>query len=250
MGDKPPTYHEATSMASPRMEGIQIVLMYFSWTDRIRLLGFPDNLQARVTEVLRRSWPKGIQDVRPFDESMEIKLRGNPFAHGGDEEKIAIRRVVLDLLDMFAKEGWGVGPVAGGLGRLGNYQAYGEKASLVLQRQLPQERLWLCVSFDSRDLIHLVNAPAHLAKAMCKAFGDRIEGCYQDFVSENFELRLKDAVWSQPTPKGAVQSRLIALQVLRCLHEQGYSLCASLDLDHGLGGTLYLSSGEIWFCCR
>jgi hypothetical protein len=106
------------------------------------------------------------------------------------------------------------------------------------------------MSFDSRDLIHLINAPAQLALAIITAFGDKIETCNQDLVSGNFEIKFRDNIWWQPTKKGAVESRLVILQMLQCLDDNGFKLYTSVDLDNGTGGNVYQSSGEIWYCCQ
>lgn len=70
-------------------------------------------------------------------------------------------------------------------------------------------------------------------------------------MSGIFEIKIKDTPWSNTNRTvGAVQSRLILLDVLQCLHDLGYSLRASLDLGNGQGGSSFESSGEMWFCCR
>jgi hypothetical protein len=131
MADQPPEYHEVTGSASAVIPekgepSTNYALLSFSWTDKIRLMHFPDLLTARVVDLIREEWTKGVQDVKPLEESLEIKLRGNPFAHGMDEEKIAIRKLLISILAMLAKEGWCLAPV-GGLGRIGNYGPHGEK---------------------------------------------------------------------------------------------------------------------------
>jgi hypothetical protein len=137
MSDQPPAYHEAagpssrtTSVADTKglkSNQPRYALISISWTDRIRLMRFPDHLTARVSETLQDRWPKGIQKVKTYHGCMEFKLKGNPFAHGMDDEKIAIRNVLLGILDTLAREGWCVHPGAGGLGRIGNYGPFGEK---------------------------------------------------------------------------------------------------------------------------
>ncbi|KAF7591215.1 hypothetical protein BBP40_001874 [Aspergillus hancockii] len=226
MSDHPPSYHEAAGTSStttpnpdtkapPKTQPSQprYALISISWTDRLRLMRFPEPLTARMSETIQDCWPKGIQNVKTYHESIEFKLKGNPFAHGMDEEKIAIRKVILGILDTLAREGWGVHPGAGGLGRIGNYESLGEKG-------------------------------------LIEAFGERIQSCNQDLVSGSFEVKFKGTLWSKTSGEGAVQSRLAILDVLQCLEDQGFALCSSLDLDHGSGGNLYKSSGETWFCCR
>ena len=133
MVDQPPGYHEVMGSTSSgpveKMEAsTNYALLSFSWTDRIRLMHFPDLVAARVVETIREEWFKGIQDVKPLEETLEVKLRGNPFTHGLDEEKIAIRKLLISILTMLAREGWSLAPV-GGLGRIGNYGPHGEKGA-------------------------------------------------------------------------------------------------------------------------
>ncbi|RDW64520.1 uncharacterized protein DSM5745_09931 [Aspergillus mulundensis] len=220
-------------------------------SDKLRFIRFPEPLTALASEVLTALWPKGIQTVQKYDESLEFKLKGNPLGYGGDKEKIAIRVTLMGLLDAFAKEGWVVVPSAGGrVSRMGDYKSYGQGDSLIFHRQQPQVHSWLCISFDSSDLIHLLNAPTELATSLISSFGDRIEKCNKDFVSGTFELKVRGNPWTRNSGKGAVQSRLLALDLMQILEEQGYSMATALDIDHGDGGSEYESSGEVWFWYR
>lgn len=117
---------------------------------------------------------------------------------------------------------------------------------MIFQSQHPEHVSWLCVSFDSDDLIHLINAPRELINSILETFKDKIKKCNQEFISGIFEIQFKDTPWSQSSSK--IQSKLVLLDLLQCLEQQGFSLRATLDLDHGKGGDSYKSSGETWFC--
>ncbi|PTU23680.1 hypothetical protein P175DRAFT_0505492 [Aspergillus ochraceoroseus IBT 24754] len=259
MNEQPPDYDEAMGSASPtaaemeaqaplKGQDTRLALISFSWTDRIRLLRFPEPIGALVSEALGQHWPKGIQSVKPYEESLEIKLRGNPFAHGQDDEKIAIRMSVMGILQSLAREGWIVRPNR--LGRMGNYNQWGQKDSLIFDLKEPRDASWLCISFDSQDLVHLINASTDLATALISKFGDEVEKCNKDFVSGIFEVKFKNAPWGQPSPKGSVRSRIIVLDLIQCLEERGYKMGTSLDFDNGSGGSSYQSTGETWFWYR
>ena len=143
MRDEPPAYEETAGSSSSAIPGdnktqlqdesqrSQYGLISFSGYDRVRLMRFPESIVPLVSETLQKHWPKGIQNVKAYYESTEFKLRGNPFEHGSDDEKIALRNVILGLLDALAREGWGVHPAAGGLGRIGNYKSLGQKGMFV-----------------------------------------------------------------------------------------------------------------------
>ncbi|KAB8215047.1 hypothetical protein BDV33DRAFT_181491 [Aspergillus novoparasiticus] len=262
MRDEPPAYEETTGSSSTAIPGdnkaqlqdeytrSKYGLISFSGYDRVRLMRFPESIVALVSETLQKHWPKGIQKVKAYYESTEFKLRGNPFEHGDDDEKVALRNAILGLLDALAREGWGVHPAAGGLGRIGNYKSLGQKDSLIFKRQAPQQLSWMCISFDSDDLMHLINAPSELALSLVAVFGDRIKNCNQDLVTGAFEVKFQRKLWSKYSEEGAVMSRVAILDVLQCLEGQGFTLCSSLDIDYGNGGEVYKSSGETWFCCR
>lgn len=274
MSDQPPPgYHEVTRSSSTttgksKDDRSNFALLSFSGSDRLRLLRFPDELTPYVVEMIGKGWFKGIQDVKHGEEGVEVKLRGNPFVHGLDDEKRAIRKLILEILDMLAKEGWVVIP-AGGVGKIAYYSPHGEKGpsilyysqipearilmragSLIFQRQQPQDLGAFCISFDSRDLIHLINATSALAQSVMTTFGNKIESCNQDLMSGNFEIKFRDHLWWQPTKKGSLESRLAILQMVQCLDDNGFKLYTSVDFDNATGGSTYQISAEIWYCCR
>ena len=81
-------------------------------------------MTALASEVISTLWPRGIQRVQSYDESLEFKLKGNPFSYSQDDDKVAIRVVLMGILNAFAKEGWIVLP-AGRVVRMGDYRSYG-----------------------------------------------------------------------------------------------------------------------------
>ncbi|KAL4997444.1 hypothetical protein BDV10DRAFT_169639 [Aspergillus recurvatus] len=226
-------------------------MLFLGDSDKLRFIRFPDAMAALASEVIAALWPKGIQNAQNYEESVQFRLKGNPLAYGDDAEKVAIRVTIMGILNAFAKEGWVVLP-AGKVGRMGrgDYQSHGQGNSLIFHRQRPQSRSWLCVSFDSSDLLHLLNASSELATSMIVFFGDRIEKCNKDFVSGNFELKFKGTPWTKSGSKDTVQTRLLMLDLMRCLEEQGYTMCTALDIDGGKGGSEYKSNGDVWFWYR
>jgi hypothetical protein len=122
--------------------------------------------------------------------------------------------------------------------------------SLIFHHTEPRAYSWLSISFDSADLLHLINAPTELANALIFSFGERVERCNKDFVSGNFEIKFTGSPWNKPSGKGSVQSRILILDLMQCLEEQGYTMGTSLDIDNGSGGNTYQSYGELWFLYR
>ncbi|KAL4937286.1 hypothetical protein BDV06DRAFT_215997 [Aspergillus oleicola] len=224
-------------------------MIVISPADKLRLLRFPEPMTALASEIISTHWPKGIQRVQNYDESLEFKLKGNPFGYAQDEEKVAIRITLMGILNAFAKEGWAVFP-AGRVVRLGDYRDYGIGDSLIFQYTEPRSYSWMCISFDSDDLVHLINAPTELAEAIISFFGERVSKCNKDLVSGNFEIKFQGTPWKKTGEKGGIQCRILVLELMQCLEEQGYAMVTSLDIDGGNGGSCYRSRGEMWFCCR
>ncbi|KAM5472041.1 hypothetical protein MferCBS49748_001489 [Microsporum ferrugineum] len=76
-------------------------------TDRIRLMRFPAHMVPQIIEMVRTSWPKGINAPREYGQSLEIKLNGNPWSpHSWGESKVDARRLVTRLLDGLYLRGW------------------------------------------------------------------------------------------------------------------------------------------------
>lgn len=110
-----------------RGQDTKFAMLSLSNSDRLRFIRFPEAITALASEIVQGLWPKGIQRVQNYDESVELKLRGNPLGYGYDEEKVAIRVTLMGLLNAFAKEGWRVIPAGGRVGRMGDYGAFGQK---------------------------------------------------------------------------------------------------------------------------
>lgn len=79
-------------------------------SDRIRLLNFhPEHIRI-ITDVVRANASKGVQDVRLYDESTEIKLGGYPWMRGGyrplHEDRVGAIKVTIAVLRTLYELGW------------------------------------------------------------------------------------------------------------------------------------------------
>lgn len=79
-------------------------------SDRIRLLNFhPEHIRI-ITDVVRSTALKGVQDVRLYDESTEIKLAGYPWMRGGyrplHEDRVGAIKVTIAMLRTLYELGW------------------------------------------------------------------------------------------------------------------------------------------------
>lgn len=63
---------------SPSQRSVYAALLLCSW-DKIRIVGFPSSIIAPVDAAIKRSWSRGVQQQKAYDQvSWEWKLCGKP----------------------------------------------------------------------------------------------------------------------------------------------------------------------------
>jgi hypothetical protein len=105
----------------------------------------------------------------------------------------------------------------------------------------------MSISFDRGDLLHLIDAPQDLGRALVQAYGSKVQN-YQANGSV-FEIKFRGYPW-RANGTETVHTRLILLTLLECLEQHGFSLYASIDQDNGPGGDSRASEADTWFCNR
>lgn len=83
----------------------QFACITLNMTDLIRFINFPAQDGAHLQGVIQAAWPEGIQQIGPYGRSMQIKLRGRPWAYrssGADESRL----LVLRVLEVLYNRGW------------------------------------------------------------------------------------------------------------------------------------------------
>ena len=73
--------------------------------DKLRFVNIPEPHFEAVRQVVQYNWPYGIQRVRPYGQSLEIKLGGYPWkaSYKGSDKARKLVRVVLETMYNF---GW------------------------------------------------------------------------------------------------------------------------------------------------
>jgi hypothetical protein len=109
--DVPPSYSKPetsqnglTPTLSPFRTRFACISLHM--TDRIRLLRFPSTDIPPIRTIIAQSWPRGIQDLRNYDQSSEMKLHGNPWSTSAREQKTEARGLVMGLLAGLFEMGW------------------------------------------------------------------------------------------------------------------------------------------------
>lgn len=212
-------------------------------TDRIRLLRFPEADIPRIQGIIKYSWQRGIQDLRVYDQSNEIKLYGNPWSASGSTQKPEARRLVMGLLQGLFDMGW-VLKAAVDISK-----KEFDKDSLLFryQQPAPPPCMWLCISFDKGDLIHVINAPNALNSSLVQALGSKVQRTENQ--GSIFEIKFNGYPW-RASGTDTVQTRVILLILLETLEQHGFSLYASIDQDNGPGGDSHSTEADTWFCNR
>ncbi|EED21635.1 conserved hypothetical protein [Talaromyces stipitatus ATCC 10500] len=162
------------NISSPSRTELACVSLHMS--DRIRLLNFRPEHVRIITDVIRANTVKGVPQVRLYDQATEIKLGGYPWMRGGTrplpEDRIGAIRVIIAVLKTCYDLGWVV-QLASDIWRKGSL----DKDTVIMrythQPQRPTSH-WLGISFDSSDLLNIINAPPSLGPAIAARFGDKV----------------------------------------------------------------------------
>ncbi|KAK9433308.1 hypothetical protein V1505DRAFT_156070 [Lipomyces doorenjongii] len=212
--------------------------------DRIRLLRFPDKDVTQIQEIIRLSWTRGIQDTRVYDAAKEIKLYGNPWSPSSwSDEKTEARRLICNILHGLFDMGW----VLKASVDISKKEYDKDTLLFRYQRPPPPPCIWMSISFDKDDLLHLIDAPQDLGRLLVQAYGGKVQK-YQ-INGSVFEIKFRGYPWRAAGTE-TVQTRLILLTLLECLEQQGFSLYAAIDQDNGPGGDSHSSEADTWFCNR
>jgi len=83
----------------------KFAIISFNMTDRVRLIQFPTADIDRISDLVRRAWPDGIQNTRAYNVAFEFKLKGTPWSHnlpGNVKGRNFVRTLLQGLYEM----GW------------------------------------------------------------------------------------------------------------------------------------------------
>ncbi|KAK9371464.1 uncharacterized protein V1513DRAFT_455682 [Lipomyces chichibuensis] len=210
-------------------------------TDRIRLLRFSDRDVTQILNIIRDAWPRGIQDYRDYDAAKEVKLYGNPWSCSAwSDEKTEARRLLCQILRGLFDMGW-ILQASVDISK----KKYDKDTLLFRYQQPPPPScIWISISFNQDDLLHLIDVPEELGRLLVQAYGEKVQN-YQ-FKGSVFEIKFRGYPW-RPEGTETVQTRLILLTLLECLEQQGFSLYACIDQDDAPGKS---SEADTLFCNR
>ena len=85
----------------------EFACLFLHNTDKIRLLNFPENDGLQIRGIIQRLWTRGIQEIKPYGQTVQIKLHGNPWRTSATGQSlIEGRRMMCTLLGELLGMGW------------------------------------------------------------------------------------------------------------------------------------------------
>ncbi|VDM39226.1 unnamed protein product [Toxocara canis] len=200
-------------------------------SDRVRIIGAPDELIGMVGECLQRHWPKGIQDAKTKGDGayFEYKMKGFPWSSCGTES-VDSRLMLTIILQQLITVGWGV-VTALDVSRRAN-----DKAVFLLRRCAVGSVPHFAICPAETDKIRLVNADKQMIELVGNVLrsswtlGIQREGLY----GHSFEYRLAGYVWSSSVFGCSGQFELCRMMMTRLLYElaqRGWRVICSADVS-------------------
>ncbi|KAF4997308.1 hypothetical protein FDECE_12125 [Fusarium decemcellulare] len=221
----PPTFQESFQ-DTPLGFKSRFACIAFARPDRIRLINFTEVEIGAIYEVVKAHWPQGINNVRPFTESREIKLNGYPWSYdtnGNDD----VRRLTLRIIEHLYNIGWVL------QASVDVTKNTSSRDSLVFRKQdpIPPPCEWISISFDRGDKLKILGElPKDLADAIITTFITDI----QKHEAEPARLKIKFKGWPwHPNDGDMVATNLKILTLLETLERYGFTLYATTSARYG-----------------
>lgn len=218
-------------------------------SDRIRFVQFPKEDLEVIRATIRRCWPRGIQDERPYSASYEFKLRGGPWSGSGTGPDavpalILMREVLASLYSM----GW-IMTASTDISRKKL-----DKDTLIFRKQPvpPPAATWTAISFKMGDKLRFLGAPQELLAAfstLLKSMKLLQSESMKDARQNYHEFKLFGYPW-RASGEETMTTRVLILKLVELLEQHGWSLYASIDQNSGPSGDSNYSETDSWYCVK
>lgn len=214
-------------------------------SDRIRLLKFPDHDIAAIRQVIKTSWPFGLQNERVYGPSHEFKLYSNPW-YGQSKDAVPSRVIMREILAYLFKVGW----ILHASVDISKKEL--DKDTLVFRKQAtpPPESEWISISFNQSDRLRLIGADEVLIRGVRELLVGmrRLQSeCWKDRALVAWEFKVLGTPW-RASGEETMVTRGLMLGLLQVLEGEGWSLYASFDQSMSPGD--HVSETDSWYCVR
>lgn len=243
----PPAFDTPEKSAAPSYSPFKTSFAAISLhkSDRIRLLQFPQSDIVAIRGIIKKSWPRGIQDERTYSSSYEFKLSGYPWS-GQGPDAIPSRIVMRGIFAYLFSIGW----ILHASTDISKKEF--DKDTLIFRKQQtpPPESEWISISFNQRDRLRLIGANTELIasfRELLKSMRLLQEEFWKDKYNNAWEFKINGYPW-YAMGEETVKTRLLVLRMVETLETHGWSLYSSLDQSNGHGENT--SEADSWFCVR
>ena len=211
--------------------------------DRIRFIGFPDDITNSARATIAHSWPRGISWERFYAGSYEFKLHGRPW-DGKAESGIFARRLVRNLLASLYSAGWVM------IFSTDVSKKARDKDTFIFRHQSPPPppAEWISIAFSNYNKIRLIDAPPDLAWALDRSISvARAPRPMYEYSPGVAELLLNSFYWLAQGST-TMHARQLLLQLVLTLEEHGFTVYASVDQKNTYQDDR--SETDTWHLCR
>lgn len=230
-----------TDAAGPSSFNSTIASLSLHMTDRIRLLQFPPQIQTLIHDTIRQNWERGIQDIRDYHGSHEIKIKGTPW-RGYSDEAIFARQLMQKLLENLFNAGW----IMALNTDISKKQLDLDTLIFRYQDPAPQPCQWMTIAFSRTDRLRFLSAPQEVVGDMLNVLGPSIQShAAHSKVASVYDIKIKGYPWAA-TGGETVRARMMILKMLETLERHGFTVYASIDQKTGAGGDSHQTETDTW----
>eukprot|EP00794_Sanderia_malayensis_P017978 gene17978-19775_t len=199
-----------------------------SSSDKLQFINFPPAVMQAFQAVVQQAWPQEIQKTKYIGDTLEIKLRGNPWRSWGGAENIQSKTLIRMLINNVSSKQWGL---------YGSANLKDTADSLFFRYDSLQPldgslATVFAISLNKNDRLRCIDAPAGVSECVKKVIVDHWHRGLQKeqpkFNSHEFKLA-GTPWWASGTE--AIDSRMLVCRVLQGLMSIGWRVQIGLDLS-------------------
>ena len=192
-----------------------------SSSDSLQLINFSSGMNEMLKGIVERNWPQEIQKTKLIGDTLEIKLRGNPWRQftGGASENIQSRTLIKALINELDMKQWI-------LYGSSNLRATADTLFFKYDPAVAADGSRIAgfvLSLNKNDRLRCVDAPKDATNCVKKMIVQSwVRGVQEEKQNYNaYEFKLKGTPW-WADGKMAVDSRLLICKIFEGLWSIGW----------------------------
>ncbi|EJD43710.1 hypothetical protein AURDEDRAFT_114519 [Auricularia subglabra TFB-10046 SS5] len=233
--EQPPSYEEH---ALPQQRH-HYACVSLNYTDKLRMIFFPEETVRLVRNVIQNTWAKGVQRELDYHGSHEFKLFGNPW-NGQASDAVPARTLMVTVLRELHNAGWQL------LASTDVMKKPYDKDTLFFRSvSRPPPSSFFAISFNEGDKLRVIQGGEPEINAVKNILGQRIQREEWKVPNVAYQFKMHGFPWYADGAE-TVSIRIVLLNILDTLAAAGWEFHASVDLSMGQneGGS---DSTDTWF---